>query len=960
MNPADNYELGRLRNDFDRLRQDVEKFGLRLEDFEAWVSKPEPDVVPGKSGTSKQPAPIEAASEPVCPVVPPPLPVQPPEPEVKPAPVLVEYVLLQEPEELAAQSGLPQTSMSPVGQASFTKEPKDESSSFEMKLGTYWFVRLGVVMLLTGLAFFGYYAYQHYILHLGPWGKLAFMYLLGGGMLAGGAWCQRDEGNAKLSNFGQVVLAGGLATIYFTTYAAHHIEYLRVIKSAFVDGILLMGWAVVVFWLADRKKSEVMALFAIGLSFYTSIVTHVGMFTLVSNLILTLAAVGFFLRNRWVALSLAGMVGTYLGYAFWRFYYNGWSFIHLEPQTVWYGLGFLSCYWVIFCSAAFVSRAEQLIQTGRFSFLTLNNFAFFGLATLNFWTEHHDRFWAFCIIFGAVQIGLSALAFRYLEKETEVHGGLLTQGLLLITLGLVVKFSGMSLALMLAAESVALLITGYRLNLLILRIGAYVTAALSVGFCLPHITPFHLPDLVKAVSVGAAMLYCGCVARKQIADEESSEADGRLFFWSAAVWLITLVTTWQNMDALHRPIGFALLALLLAHTYGLLRIKELVVMGQLYLAFGQLLWLESYLSQKSLPAWLLASLTACTVWMGHWWQHQTRLKVRIETSNIFQGLLALMLVLMAAVWLQSEYGLVLRIPWTAALAVVVTVYALVTRWWTLAVVAQALVWLLAGEFLFALAAKDVSSILNLLPIGIMLGFGAGANYLVEARISNENRAAQQGTQVLSYIYYTMSALMSLLWVHQYLGPEKWFWVQVLLGACLFAVGMFRKERALIYVSLIYTAFGLFDFWRPGGTPVMYPLNLFAIAMLFVQQLTLRRVAVEDKEASIVENFYILAGGSSLWFFLYRWLSLHAVGFYITAGWAALAFAFFVVGLILQHRTYRWFGLSVLICALLRVMLLDVWRLETIYRVLSFMALGIVLVVLGFIYNRYQEEFKKWL
>ena len=41
-------------------------------------------------------------------------------------------------------------------------------------------------------------------------------------------------------------------------------------------------------------------------------------------------------------------------------------------------------------------------------------------------------------------------------------------------------------------------------------------------------------------------------------------------------------------------------------------------------------------------------------------------------------------------------------------------------------------------------------------------------------------------------------------------------------------------------------------------------------------------------------------------------------------------------------------------------LFDVWKLETLYRILSFMALGIVLLVLGFIYNKYQEKIKEWL
>ena len=69
---------------------------------------------------------------------------------------------------------------------------------------------------------------------------------------------------------------------------------------------------------------------------------------------------------------------------------------------------------------------------------------------------------------------------------------------------------------------------------------------------------------------------------------------------------------------------------------------------------------------------------------------------------------------------------------------------------------------------------------------------------------------------------------------------------------------------------------------------------------------------------------------------------------------------FTAGIVLRERMYRWLGLGILACALGRVMIIDVWRLETIYRILSLMALGIVLLVLGFIYNKYQEKLREWL
>ncbi len=105
---------------------------------------------------------------------------------------------------------------------------------------------------------------------------------------------------------------------------------------------------------------------------------------------------------------------------------------------------------------------------------------------------------------------------------------------------------------------------------------------------------------------------------------------------------------------------------------------------------------------------------------------------------------------------------------------------------------------------------------------------------------------------------------------------------------------------------------------------------------------------------------IVLGGLGLWLYFSRWILQSSDGFYLTAGWSALALALFIAGMALRERIYRWLGLGVLACALGRIVIFDVWKLETIYRILSFLALGIVLLVLGFIYNKYQEKIREWL
>ena len=108
-----------------------------------------------------------------------------------------------------------------------------------MQIGTTWLVRAGVVFLLTALAFAGSWLYYNIVPTLGPAAKLALMYLGAGALTGVGAWlerCRFAEGNESLRNYARVVLAGGLAAVYYVTYSAHWNPHLRVVHDPLRGG----------------------------------------------------------------------------------------------------------------------------------------------------------------------------------------------------------------------------------------------------------------------------------------------------------------------------------------------------------------------------------------------------------------------------------------------------------------------------------------------------------------------------------------------------------------------------------------------------------------------------------------------------------------------------------------------------------------------------------------------------
>ena len=1012
--------------------------------------------------------------------------------------------------------------------------------SFEMRLGTFWLVRIGIVMLLTGLVFFGNYAYQNFIGRLGAGGKVCLLYLASGILLGAGAWWQRKTAKESLRNYAQVLFAGGLAAVYFTTYAAHHFEALRVIDRKWVDGMLLLAWAGFMVWVADRKKSEVMALFSILLAYYTAVITNVGLFTLYSNLVLTAAAVFFFVRNRWAVLSFASLAASYGSYGFWRFLHGGeWAWP--TPETgLWTGIYFLAGYWVIFTTGVFLSKHEKYSAEQRASFLTLNNGAFFTMFLLTMFQVRQGGFWKFSLVYGAVLLGLAVLARRTLEPLAK--NSYLTQGLLLATTGIIThpSLAGLDLSLVLAVESVTLLMAGQMRKNRVLLAGGYIAAALAVGWGMDGMlqnerhglwrgmglallmlwnalwvergvrsvkTPLLRPQigyftvlalailfvvthnntshqqfplvvageaalfifsiyllqvrefslfgqgylmLAQAIWIFAAftgrlpeswgnptlmlLLTLGvtswwqkqkvAVVRSEMDPDSQAlamlpllaknivllagayyavdlaggwDASNTAHFW-LPIWLgvlvladallanwqnplksgiglrfqpsystvlalgIWLAVTWRHTSDQNFPLVLAAEGMALTLSIYLLRTPEISLFSQGYIVLAHAAWLVHFaLGNQTLPPWWNSiSLLAITLGLSHWWQKQKILELRSQLGLFWQGLYAVAIIGVLYIWLSTKFDAPHWLVWSGLLGVAMTAYGVFTRAWLLAAFGQTFILVSGAQFVLQLWQGKPQWYFPLAPVAA-LGLLSFATVKWFERKPDASERVSQPLLQIAMLYRWVGLVMSIWWVCEYIPARERIWLLALLGLWVFLWAGWQRNREALLFSAAYTVTALALFWLPLiETQKVYLPNLLVILILLAQRQLARRLPERYNLDSRVHGAVIIVGGLSLWLFLSRWVLQNASGFYLTASWSALALALFICGIVLRERVYRWLGLGILACALGRVVVFDVWKLETLYRILSFMALGIVLLVLGFIYNKYQEKLKEWL
>lgn len=347
-----------------------------------------------------------------------------------------------------------------------------EKAGWEMFLGTYVLPRIGILVLTVGVVLGLSLAMQHGA----PVIRVVLGYAVCGALLIL-AW--RLE--RKYPAYARILYSGGFALSYFVTFATHYVPQARIIQRQGPTLALLA--AVVAVWAvaAQVRRSRTIAVlvtflghFTIGLAIITA--EHLTDYAVLSIILLSAGSAFFLLRNRWYYVAALGIAGAYTNQAICMYY----STRH-RPMDFWLCMAVLSVYLAIFSLAELFAREDLRRKTTptwfRSTFVTANTAAFFTLGTIlvshfDFTRHHHD---VYRFIYGGYLL-LVALGYLRLRQADPLYNVYMTKAVLVVTLGLAVRYSGNALTGWLAVESVALLVSARRSGLVVTRLLAFGAA----------------------------------------------------------------------------------------------------------------------------------------------------------------------------------------------------------------------------------------------------------------------------------------------------------------------------------------------------------------------------------------------------------------------------------------------------------------------------------------------------
>jgi hypothetical protein len=372
----------------------------------------------------------------------------------------------------------------PIEQPETARKPVSQEE-WEELVGGSWLNKLGVVVLVIGLALFLGYSLKYF----GPAGRVAIGLAASFAMLFAGMLLERSTAYML---YARGLIGGGWAALYFTTYAMHGLEAARIVADPLLGIILLVMVAVGMIAHSLRYRSEVVTGMAYFVAFFTLAISPVSGFSVFALAPLAASLLVVAYRFSWAAMTVGGLIATYGIY----FLFSGIGF----PASPFKGdftsgQATLAVYWLLFEVFDLLDiRKHPHEDSVARAILPLNAVGFVGVSLLHWMaagrTDLHVLFAA-----SAVAYLVSALLRARVQAPssfTENSGtaermsaggyeGAVTVAAALAAFAIFHRFSGLEISILLLLEGEALFLAGLALRQPYLRLLGAVVFAVSLA-----------------------------------------------------------------------------------------------------------------------------------------------------------------------------------------------------------------------------------------------------------------------------------------------------------------------------------------------------------------------------------------------------------------------------------------------------------------------------------------------
>jgi hypothetical protein len=430
---------------------------------------------------------------------------QPPGPRI-PAPT--PRVTAEIPSGAAARvSGPPPVSAYRVPSSKPTLQQRMKSvSAIEETLGTNWLNKLGIIILVVGVALFGIYELGA----LGPLGKVGISYLASAFLLVGGIFLEKNE---RYRLLGRTGIGGGWALFFFSTFAIYHVGAMHVLDSLTLDCILMLVVAIAMAAHTLRYRSQFVTGLAFLLGYTTVALSQDTVYSLSAGVVLAIGLVSIVLKMGWFELEVFGILSSYLNHLYWLYRILGIEGAHGRHFEEYHAsLLLLFFYWLIF-RISYIARHIKTDFEEHISTLAALLNVLLLLGVMKFQSVQPELAYLALLVVGAFEFSLAQLPITKRRRQAFVV--LSVVGATLMLAAVPFHYSGNNVAILWLVGAEAFLAAGIIAKEVVFRRLGLLTGLLVglhlVGIDFRHLLNLRLANEDLALAAGVLFSLCAVV-----------------------------------------------------------------------------------------------------------------------------------------------------------------------------------------------------------------------------------------------------------------------------------------------------------------------------------------------------------------------------------------------------------------------------------------------------------------
>lgn len=836
----------------------------------------------------------------------------------------------------------------------------NETSFIHPKSGEGWEVfvgrhlnKIGIAFLVIGCALALLYQFQYF----SPLLKV-LSGILGGALLIFGGE-RFEKNNPALAWYGRALIGGGWALSYFSIFAAHNFDSVRIISSATVDVVLLLAVAGGAVCHSLKYQSQTITGITLTLAFLTICLSPASSFSMLACALLVAALSALALKLKWFNLLVYGecvLYGVYLTFILPQIMSGNNAIFGMSAAEGNYftGLAFSTFCWLALNLVIFTLKARDKSQCDRLVVATLiNSFAYLPTALFLMTADHPEMRFGFMLSVGLAYLMSSTSANR---KDMPAVNSLHTLlGVFLLTLAVPFKLTDEWISAFWSLEVPLLVWAGFRYEMPWLRQFAMVMACLSTFMlCATNCyASFNLSpgnhSLIFSIVAIASLAVSAVVYRRRLDADASHQNSFYLFFGLATA--LGAATTYAHVHSNWLALAYTLesAAIILLG----LRLKDQLLpivggVGVYALSLGVFI---NTIDTSARISNVLMSAVLYYLANKYRGRENPTAQLGYLAAATFVGT-----ALLAQVLHGAQFAAAVMLEALCLLGIGFYKQDKVTR-----LVAFCLSTLVTVGFVVGflhnidpIVLLNVSIRTNIL-VGIIFGSGlslAAACYLSPRLRSITGEAWTTGF----YAYGGLTAMVIvMLTLHEI--PQH-FMALALCIECIttIAIGYLSNLEPLRALGTI----GLFGTQSVCLTMTSGHWAVSPTVAIILLQYTLTYLYTRIKEGLRaefehgIEHFYGVTGTLITALLMAQIVPSH----WLSVAWTILGVAILSIGFKIKDKVYRVSGLSILGVVILRLLFVELASLETIYRIISFIAAGVVLLFASLAYARFNSPLEQ--